>query len=155
MDFDAAVARVIAAEGALVDDPRDAGGLTKYGISARAYPLENIAALTEARARELYRRDYWGPAGCDAVPDALKFPLLDMAVNQGVKTAIRTLQAACGEYPDGVIGPHTLQALQSMPPERLLRRFCAARITRYTNASADQWARFGRGWMLRVARTMD
>jgi lysozyme family protein len=56
---------------------------TKYGISAMTYPGEDIENLTLERAKELYRRDFWGPAGCDAVPDALKFDVFDMAVNSG------------------------------------------------------------------------
>lgn len=154
MNFDQAVMLVIESEGGYACDPRDSGGATRWGISARAYPGEDIMHLTVQRAIELYRRDYWGPAGCDAVPDALRYPLLDMAVNQGVRAAIRSLQRAAGAFEDGVLGPRTLQAMQMSPPDKLVLRFAAARLARYCQAGEDQWQRFGRGWVARVARTM-
>ena len=48
MDFDQAFERVIGHEGGYVNDPRDPGGETKYGISRRAYPGEDIAGMTLA-----------------------------------------------------------------------------------------------------------
>jgi lysozyme family protein len=154
MNFDDSFAKLIGNEGGLVNDPNDPGGLTKYGISQRAYPGEDIANLTLARAKFLYQRDYWGPAGCDAVPDLLKFDLFDMAVNQGVGTAIRALQYACGEAEDGVLGPLTLQAVQSANPGRLLFRFDAARLVHYSNLPTNQWDSEGRGLVRRIASNM-
>lgn len=154
MDFEGAFHALIGHEGGYVDDPADPGGRTKYGISQRAYPGENIAGMTLDRAQEIYRRDYWGPAGCDAVPDVLKFDLFDMAVNQGVKAAIRALQHAVGEHEDGVLGPLTLQAVLSTPSYRLLFRFDAARLVHYAELDDARWARFGRGLVRRVAANM-
>jgi lysozyme family protein len=154
MDFDGSFHALIGHEGGYVNDSADPGGETKFGISRRAYPGENIAGMTLDRAREIYRRDYWGPAGCDAVPDVLKFDLFDMAVNQGVKPAIRALQHACGEYEDGILGALTIQAAQSTPPWRLLFRFDAARLVHYAELDDARWARFGRGLVRRVAANM-
>lgn len=161
MDLAAAFARVIDAEGGLSMDPADRGNWTggqvgkgtlrgtKYGISAAAYPSEDIAGLTLDRARGIYARDYWGPAGCDAVGEQLRFDLFDAAVNSGVKAAIQLLQRAVGEDDDGVLGPLTLQAAQSMPPLRVLARFNGYRLR--LMASAGGWPAYGRGWALRVA----
>jgi lysozyme family protein len=154
MNFDEAFVKLLQREGGYVNDPLDNGGETRFGISKRAYPGEDIAGMTLDRAAQLYRRDYWGPAGCDAVPDVLKFDLFDMAVNQGVKAAIQALQHACGEHEDGVLGPMTLQALQSAPPYRLLFRFDAARLVHYAELDDARWARFGRGLVRRVAANM-
>lgn len=155
MDFDAAFARLVDPqhEGGYVNDPKDPGGETKYGVSKRSYPGEDIANLTLERAAAIYRRDFWGPAGCDAVPDAVKFDLFDTAVNAGVKRAVQFLQRACGQVDDGVLGPHTLQALQSMPEYRLLVRFDGQRLD-FLNDNPDQWARYGRGWAQRMAENM-
>ena len=152
MNFDQAFETLIGHEGGYVNDPRDPGGETKYGISKRAYPGEDIAGMTLERARELYRRDYWGPAGCDAVPDVVKFDLFDMAVNSGVKTAIRTLQRAVGTEPDGVLGPVTLQAIQSMHAARLVARFNGHRLQ--FMSSLPTWPAFGRGWANRIAKNL-
>lgn len=166
MDFDTAFEKLIDVEKGFQQDPKDRGNWTggdigkgvckgtKYGISAAAYPGEDIERLTLERSKQLYLRDYWGAAGCDAVPDILKFDLFDMAVNQGIRAAIKALQHAVGEYEDGVMGPSTLQAAQSMLPIRMLFRFDAARLVHYAEASDANLTRFGRGWLRRVGTNM-
>jgi lysozyme family protein len=154
MNFDEAFQRVIGSEGGYSNDPADPGGATRYGISKRAYPGEDIPSLTLERAKLLYRRDYWGAAGCDAVPEQVRYPLFDMAVNQGVRAAIKALQHGVGETEDGILGPLTLQAAQSAPVWRVLFRFDAARLCTYTELDDARWARFGRGLIRRVAQTM-
>ena len=136
-------------EGRYSNNPADPGGETMFGISKRAYPQEDIANLTLERAKFLYKRDYWGPAGCDAVPDAIKFHLFDTAVNQGVHTAIRVVQNAVGETPDGILGPKTLQAIASMDATKAVLRFSGARLIAYTSTAG--WEDFGKGWVNRVA----
>lgn len=152
MDFDAAFSRLIGHEGGLVDHPADPGGLTNYGISQRSYPGEDIRGMTLQRAQDIYRRDYWGPAGCDVVPTGLRFDLFDMAVNAGVGRAVRTLQRAVGQVEDGIIGPRTLQAIQSTPAPRLVARFNGHRLEHM--AGLPTWPAFGRGWARRIAANL-
>ena len=152
MNFDDSFKRLIGHEGGYVNNPADPGGETKYGISRRSYPGEDIAGMTLDRAKAIYLRDYWGPAGCDAVPDALRFDLFDMAVNAGVRTAVRCLQRACGADPDGILGPRTLQAAQAMPATRLLARFNGSRLAALTELST--WPAFGKGWCRRIAANL-
>jgi lysozyme family protein len=149
MDFSEAFEKLLGHEGGYVNHRSDPGGETKYGISKRSYPGEDIKAMTVERAREIYLRDYWGPAGCDGLPDALKLQVFDMAVNSGVRRAIETLQKATGEDEDGVMGPRTLQAIQSMPAPRLVARFNAHRLIFMSDLTT--WPAFGRGWAKRVA----
>jgi lysozyme family protein len=167
MDFDKAFERVISHEGGLSLDPRDRGNWTggaegkgtlkgtKYGIAAHAYPGEDIQNLTLERAKEIYRRDYWGPAGCDAVPAAIKFDLFDMAVNSGRLAAVRTLQRAAGlsgAEVDGRLGPRTLAAVQAVPAARLVARFNGARLAFMADLPA--WQTFSRGWAKRIASNL-
>lgn len=152
MNFDQSFEALIGHEGGYVNDPRDPGGETKFGISKRSYPREDIKNMTLVRAREIYARDYWGPAGCDALPDGIKFDVFDMAVNSGVKTAIKTVQLAVGSTPDGALGPLTLQAIQSMQPARLVARFNGQRLK--FMASLSTWATFSRGWANRIAENL-
>jgi lysozyme family protein len=152
MKFDAAFERLIGHEGGYVDHPADPGKATNFGISQRAYPGEDIAGMTLERARFLYRRDYWGPAGCDAVPAGVRFDLFDMAVNSGVRAAVRNLQRAVGEVEDGVLGPRTLQAVSSMPVARLVARFNGHRLM--LMAGLPTWPAFGRGWAKRIASNL-
>jgi len=149
MNFEDSFSKLIGHEGGYTEGKGDPGGETKYGISKRAYPSEDIKALTLETAKAIYLRDYWGPAGCDAVPDGVRFDLFDTAVNSGTKTAAKLLQRAVGEAEDGVIGPRTLQALGTMPPDRLRARFNGARLQ--LMAGLPTWPAFGRGWVLRVA----
>lgn len=152
MDFDKSFERLIGHEGGYVNDERDPGGETKFGITKRSYPAEDIAGLTLERAKALYRRDFWGPAGCDAVPDAIRFDLFDAAVNSGAKTAIKLLQRAVGEVDDGILGPRTLQSVNSTPAPRVVARFNGFRLD--LMASLPTWQFFGRGWARRIASNL-
>lgn len=152
MNFDQAFERLIGHEGGYVNHPDDPGGETKFGITKRTYPLENIKGMTLERAKVLYLRDYWGPAGCDAVPDGIKFDLFDMAVNSGAVTAIKTLQRAVGATPDGILGPKTLQAINSMPAPRLVARLNGHRLE--FMADLKVWPTFSRGWAKRIAANL-
>lgn len=152
MNFDKAFERLIGHEGGYVNHPTDPGGETKFGISRRSYPSEDIRNLTLERAKALYMRDFWGPAGCDTVPDGVKFDLFDMAVNSGVRAAVKTLQMAVGETQDGILGPRTLQAVQSMPEARVVARFNGARLG--FMASLPTWTTFGRGWARRISENL-
>jgi lysozyme family protein len=152
MDFDGAFERLIGHEGGYVNDPRDAGGETKFGISKRSYPRLDIKTLTLDDAKAIYKRDFWGPAGCDAVPQAIKFDLFDMAVNSGIKPAIKALQKACGADVDGILGPRTLAALATLPDSRMVARFNGARLAYM--ADATTWPAHGRGWARRIASNL-
>lgn len=160
MNFDQAFEMLRGHEGGFTkrrDDPGNftpSGELkgTKFGISARSYPGEDIENLTLERAKAIYLRDFWGPAGCDAVPDGIKFDLFDMAVNSGVGTAVKTLQKAAGAPPDGVLGPMTLQAINSLPAPRLIARFNGERLDFMT--TLPTWVAFGKGWARRIAANL-
>lgn len=152
MTFDEAFTRLMGHEGGYVDDPRDRGGETKYGISKRSYPDEDIAGLTRERAMALYWRDYWLAAHCDALPTALRFHVFDMAVNSGVHAAITTLQRSVGAAPDGVVGPRTMRALHGASVEKTVARFNGCRLALL--ASLSSWPAFGRGWARRIASNL-
>jgi lysozyme family protein len=152
MTFDEAFQALIGNEGGYVWNPADPGGETKFGISKRACPGEDIKNLTLERAKPIYLRDYWGPAGCDSVPDAIRFDLFDMAVDSGIKAAVKTLQTAAGCAADGVLGPKTLQALGVLAGPKLEARFNGARLQFMT--SLGTWSTFGRGWANRIANNL-
>jgi lysozyme family protein len=152
MNFDDAFTKLIGNEGGYVDNPQDPGGETKYGISRNSYPNEDIKNMTLIRAKFLYARDYWSPAGCNLLPEGMKFQVFDMAVNSGVKTALKTLQKALGVVPDGVLGPITFKAVLAMPEARFIARFNGVRLSYFT--SLETWSTFGRGWANRIATNL-
>lgn len=151
MSFDTAFEIVIGHEGGLVDNPADPGGLTKFGISQRAYPGEDIRNLTLERAKDLYRSDYWTPIKGDQLPQALALCLFDMAVNAGVSQAVRTLQKAIDVPVDGILGPGTLGKALSLPEKILVPYMQAERILFLV--SLPTFRDFGRGWTRRVIST--
>lgn len=148
--FDEAFRIVVGHEGGYVDDPKDPGGRTKYGISQRAHPGVDIAALTLEGAKRIYRESYWDRAHCHIMDPGLALIVFDAAVNNGVGQAARWLQAALGVTVDGVIGPATRAAFASANAEEVLTELHASRI--YMMAGLSTWKNFGRGWSRRLAR---
>jgi hypothetical protein len=80
--FGNAVEFVLRWEGGYVNNPRDPGGETNFGISKRAHPDEDIANMTRERAIEIYRRHYWMPVAA-ALPYPLSLVYFDTAVLHG------------------------------------------------------------------------
>lgn len=146
--FDHAFRLVVGHEGGYVNDARDPGGETRYGISRRAYPDEDIANLTLARAREIYLRDYWHRVSGDQLPPAVALVVFDAAVNSGVRQATRWLQLAVDAYPDGVIGPKTLAAVRKSNADELVQELLEMRLAFMENLPTFQT--FGKGWRRRI-----
>lgn len=147
--FDTLIERVLGHEGGYVNDPKDPGGETQWGISKRSYPTLDIRNLTRQQAVEIYRRDFWDRVQGDKLHPAVAFQALDAAVNHGIGNAVRWLQRAVGVADDGVIGPMTLAALGRREPSDVVLLFNAERIDFYTKLST--WDHYGRGWARRVA----
>jgi lysozyme family protein len=149
--FDAALAFVLEHEGGdkITDDPRDPGGLTRYGICQRSYPGLDIRNLTRADAAAIYARDYWQASRCDKLPPTIAFMHFDCSVNQGVGAAAKLLQEALGVIPDGKIGPNTIAAALMAKPIPILIEYAARRGKRY--ADNPNFDRFGLGWLRRLS----
>ena len=81
--------------------------------------------MTRERAAEIYRSDYWLPAGCARFPAPIAIAVFDAAVNQGVGAAVRTLQAALELPQDGIVGPKTVALAQRMDARKLLADYLA------------------------------
>lgn len=142
--------RVIGHEGGYVNNPKDPGGETNFGISKRSYPNEDIAGMTLKRAREIYKRDYWDKCGCPMLPNPLDFQVFDAAVNSGCSRAAKWLQAALGVKQDGKVGRVTIRAAwEEKNVYRVSAAFLGERL-RFM-ASLSTWDAFGRGWARRIA----
>jgi lysozyme family protein len=146
----ACMAFVLREEGGYVNDPRDPGGETKFGISKRAHPDLDIKALTEAEAIALYTADEWRALACAHLPAGLDLVAFDAGVNSGVLRGARWLQQALKVTADGWIGPATLAAVGGQPALPVIEAACAARQNFLHGLRT--FATFGRGWSARVAR---
>jgi hypothetical protein len=125
-EWEKAVAFVLRQEGGYIDDPSDAGGRTKYGISQRSYPALDIANLTKAEAKEIYWHDYWLAAGCDRLTWPLSFAHFDAAVNCGIGQATHFLERSDYNF----------------------ERYNELRRSFYRGL--NQFGLYGHGWMRRV-----
>jgi len=157
--FDYAIAFVLSHEGGYVHDPADPGGETKYGISKRQYPDLDIASLTREQAIEIYRRDWWDKYGYGKLTSpAIAAKVLDLSVNMGPRQAHILLQRALHAVGrrdvtiDGIIGPQTIAAANSVSPDALLAalRAEAAAYYRQLVAARPELRRFEQGWLNRA-----
>ena len=148
--WDSAFDLLMMNEGGYVNDCHDKGGETKYGISKKSYPNEDICNLTLDRAKYLYKRDYWDRCQCDFLPDALSIAVFDFAVNSGVKKAITVLQESLNVKADGIIGNQTLGAANRLPLNNVLENYLWRRLKYLTGLKDFKY--FGKGWTDRVIR---
>ncbi|MXV35821.1 MULTISPECIES: glycosyl hydrolase 108 family protein [unclassified Saccharibacter] len=94
---------------------------TKYGISAPlvartgglSVDAQKMRLLSEDDFRALAVRYFWEPMGCDRLPSGLDLMVFDHGFNAGAKTSIHLLQTIVGVERDGVIGPQTLDAIET------------------------------------------
>lgn len=154
--FEKAILKTLANEGGakFTEDPADPGGATKYGISLRAYPQEDIRNLTEQRARELYKRDYWDRVrGDDITSQVIAENIFDTCVNMGVRSGSRLAQIALGIDPaDGIVGSVSLAKINETEPATFLAAYTIAKVARYAhicNRDRTQ-SRFLLGWINRA-----
>ena len=151
-DFDKAIEITLKFEGGLSDHVNDKGGLTKYGISQKAYPGVDIRALTLEKAKEIYKRDYWKPNHCDEMLWPVNLCIFDWAVNSGGFTARMNLQHILKVKTDGKVGSKTLATLNLADPIELSNRLLDKRLENYfvlVDANETQ-RKFLKGWVRRI-----
>ena len=144
---------VLAAEGGYVNDPKDPGGETNWGISKRQYPDIEIGTLSIDRARIIYRFDYWDRIRADELPSVVRHAVFDAAVNSGVTAATKMLQRAAKANPDGKLGPVTMAAIAKVEPNALLRCFIKERLVFL--CALPTFSAFGKGWVRRCAEALE
>lgn len=152
-DWEAAIDFVLRMEGGeqAENDPNDPGGLTRFGISQKAYPSLNISALTKEEAKNIYFRDYWKPCGGEDLPTSFAIATFDAAVNMGVTSAKRLLQIGLNVTVDGVIGPETITAAVKAGRSQI-KRVLATRLAEYINRilKNPKLQVFSTNWSFRV-----
>ena len=146
--------QVLKYEGGKVDDPRDPGGRTAFGITQDTYnawrkkqnlPAADVFTISQTDVAAIYRQEYWDRISGDSLPAGVDFAVFDFAVNSGVSRAAKMLQSVVGVTQDGVIGPATIQATKT---------YVAMAVTNKRLAfmqSLSIWPTFGKGWSARIA----
>lgn len=119
--YSAAVRDVLGSEGGFVDDPKDRGGTTNFGISLRFLASEgafdedgdgkadfdldmdgdidghDIRKLTRGDATYLYHRCFWTRFDCESFARPIGEMMFDQAVNGGGGAARKILQRAINQ----------------------------------------------------------
>jgi lysozyme family protein len=149
-----ALKQVLKYEGGKVDDSRDPGGRTAFGVTQNTYnawrkkqnlPTVDVFTISQNEVAAIYRQEYWDRIRGDDLPAGVDFAVFDFAVNSGVSKAAKTLQSVVGVTQDGVIGPATIQAAKD---------YVAMAVTNKRLAfmqSLSIWSTFGKGWSARIA----
>ena len=157
MNFDTAFDLLITHEGGFSNHPDDPGGATMYGVTekvARANGFTgNMRDFTLAQSKEIYRKSYWDACKCDFMPDAIRYPLFDAAVNSGASQAIKWLQIAAGVKADGALGPITQQTVNVLPAQTTRQKMIGARLRFMTELK--NWPSFSKGWSRRIAAILE
>lgn len=159
--FNRAITRTLANEGGYINDPKDPGGETFYGISKRSYPDVDIKNLTKEQATEIYYKDFWSKYPYEQITYTdLAIKLFDSCVNLGRSKGIRLMQRCLkvNGYPqvvdDGGFGPGTLATINKINGPKLLSAYrgAQARYYRAIVAAKPTEAKFLNGWLSRAAQ---
>lgn len=168
------IEEIISVEGGHVNDPRDAGGETMFGITVAVARADGFTgpmrSLPRERAFDIYKRRYVIAPGFDkivAVNAEIGAEVVDTGVNMGPVVAGKFLQRAlnavnsAGLVVDGQVGPASVAALKAFVDKRgangvkaLLAALNALQGTRYIELAEArvQNRAFVYGWLLnRVA----
>ncbi|MFD2248972.1 lysozyme family protein [Pseudochelatococcus lubricantis] len=156
-NFDLVLPRVLAHEGGLVDHPRDPGGRTNKGITQRVFdafrrrkssPTRAVDHITDAEAKEIYKRQYWDAIRGDDLPAGVDYAVFDYAVNSGPAQAAKDLQRAISESADGAIGQRTIDATYGKSGQIIIDDLCDRRLAFLRRLKT--FGAFGKGWTRRV-----
>jgi len=155
------VDRILGFEGGYVNNPKDPGNCTNFGITLatlgdwRGAPVtcDDVKALTRQEAKEILFARYWAALSCDSLPPGLDLAVFDFGINAGVRRSALTLQTVLARFDptlkvDGVVGPFTLAAAAKAPVGQVVDMFHMERMAFYKSLST--WATFGNGWTKRA-----
>lgn len=156
-----AAQRLLTDEGDYVNNPADAGGETRFGLSKREYPSLDIASLTRDEALAIYYRDWWQRFRYAELPGPIGAKLFDLAVNMGPSEATRCLQRAlraCGKTvgEDGALGKTTFAATRVVSQLALAAALRSEAAGYYRTIAAHRTEHqsdneaFLRGWLNRA-----
>lgn len=152
-------------EGGFVDDPDDPGGETNMGVTIKTYEVycrrkglskptvEDLKAIDMDQWTEILRTMYWNVCKADDIESqSVANMIVDWAWHSGTGTAIRKVQKVVGVARDGIVGPITLAAINSVSALPLFGMLKAERIRHFKDQCRKnpKKKKFLNGWMNRV-----
>ncbi len=137
--------RVKINEGEYINHPNDRGGETKFGISKRYHPNEDIKNLTRERANALLFKETWNWNGINTLPSEIRGFVFDHGIRTSPQNAIETTHSALGINPVGdIIGKTTLSRLKNMDYNEFLHKY--KELVKEQDKQRSGYGRFGTGW---------
>jgi lysozyme family protein len=140
-------------EGGFVNNPADRGGPTNMGITQADMPDVDIKAISIAQAETYYLEHFWKKFYSQIEDQNIANKLFDMGFLFGVGTATIFLQTCLNVEPtDGVVGQHTLDAINAAEPVSLLTAFKSILVTHALGIGAKDPSQrqFVKGWINRI-----
>lgn len=149
-------------EGGFVNDPLDAGGATKCGVTLARFrqefgedrTVEDLKAMTEAQWTRIMKGGYWDKCCGDAIKNqSIAEIFVDWCINSGLGM-IRKVQGIVGTKADGIVGPKTINLINVKDPQWLHYSIKAARAQFYADLVHNKASqvKFYEGWMNRLGR---
>jgi len=159
-------------EGGYANDPQDPGGETYKGIARNIWSkwqgwtiidqlkkqsgfpaiLSQDSDLQEL-ITEFYLVNFWNKIKGDDIGDQqVAESIFDFAINAGVGTSATLAQLVTGVKADGIIGPHTVEAINQFHNKHFLAAFTVAKIARYVTIVKKRPTsrKYFYGWVIRA-----
>lgn len=166
-NFEKALSQTLKNEGGYINDKRDSGGETNYGITA-AKAKEcgykgKMCDIPFNKVKEIYYNEYWKKTNASNITNFnISFLLFDFAVNSGVSNACKKIQTAINKVSgtqlviDGIVGQKTINAIDKYTDNehyhfyvnQLEKTYIAEILNYYTSLS--KFNIFGKGWINRI-----
>ncbi len=152
---------VLKHEGGYVNDPTDKGGSTNRGVTIQTLSHYRGTVATEDDVRQLslnetlaiYTQFYWTPMRLEEIKNPkFQLALFDQAILCGSHIVVERLQNALGAKVDGVIGDHTIGAINlALDQDTLYRKFICLLQMRYVQICVQDptQIKFLAGWLSR------
>lgn len=158
-NWEKALSYVLANEGEYVNNKKDPGGETNYGVTYRVYyayrkrkglPIRSVRNISQEEVSDIYKMQYWDKVQGDLLPSGVDYCVFDFAVNSGPVRAAKTLQQVVKTTVDGSIGLRTLDAIEVMDAPVIICEVCKNRLRFLTRLRT--WNTFRNGWKSRIKR---
>ena len=150
------------------DDPADAGGATMCGVTLKTYRAwcsrmgypkpgkDSLRKIPYSHWRAILKQNYWDVCCADLIATpALARIIVDWVWGSGPKV-LKRVQGIVGTTRDGIIGPMTLQAINSSAQEELFNKIKSDRFAYLDEICRSRPAnlRFLKGWENRLNAIM-
>jgi uncharacterized protein (TIGR02594 family) len=163
---------ILKVEGGFVHHVNDRGGATNYGITLDTYSahlgrpatVNELKAISMAEVEQIYNKRYYGAMGLDRLKSGkVALAMMDQGVNRGTRRVVRQAQLVANEEfgqnlaVDGINGPKTSGAINSLPEMDFSREFLQSSMHSYVDIVKrrnDQMV-FLSGWVNRVQHVED